>query len=237
MDIVRKSLLLIAVCLLIAAPAFATTWDAAADFSLTTNPGGAWSYGFSDSLGSTMTLFSNLDYAIMPGGGVAWDMSPELNAWSGFVVKNLNETATAWYGLVIPAGGVAFHPGFAGVEGGLPAKPFLPNIARWTAPVDGIVAVDYGFSSPMDGIGVHVMQNGSELFSGLLSDSSYSGTLLCTVAVGDTIDFVASCPGDDCRNKFANFSGTITTVPEPSAMIALFSGLIGFGGLALRRRS
>lgn len=233
---VRKSLLLAVACLLLAAPAFASTWDAAAEFSLTTNPLGVWSYGFSDTLGGTMTLFNNLDYAILPGGGVAWDMSPEPNAWSGFVCKNLNPTATSWYGLEIPAGGVAFHPGFVGVENGLPAKPFLPNIVRWTSPVAGQVSVAYGFASPLDGIGVHVLQNGSELFSGLISNSSFSGTLLCNVAIGDTIDFVASCPGDDCRAKFVNVSGTITTVPEPSALVATFSGLVGIGGLVLRRR-
>ena len=68
----KHGLLKIAIALALSpfaiAPAQALTFDAATDFSLTNNPNGVWSYGYSSTLGGVFNLYpdkgniSGLDY-------------------------------------------------------------------------------------------------------------------------------------------------------------------------------
>ncbi len=251
MDKVTKSLLLIAVCLLTVAPASATTWDLAADWQGTQT--GVWSYGFLTP-GYPMVPFaqySTTNYAPFyswEGPGAPGD---EGYVWEGFMVKNPTEEAVHivapgdTLGIDVPAGGVAVRPEFT-----------RPILVRWTAPYDmpsitihnaydttvEAYMMGYVFTWPLGGsLGVldaAWLESEYDIYGNVAGPAHLEFNLTVTgVKKGDWIDFaLTSWTDPSLPNQIANMTATVTGVPEPSAIVALFSGLVGFGGLVLRRK-
>ena len=166
--------------MLLALPGFATTYDVALDFSPTSNPAGAWSYGWSSELTSPFGLYAHSFIDRDIDHWTVTDPSPpnvSHNGTSGVITTN--PETIRWQ-----PGQFALHPGEAGEY----------SHARWTAPGDGTCDINAEFSG-IDLTGtttdVHVLHNGVVLFSGSVAgfDDTELFSTSVSVGAGDTIDF------------------------------------------------
>jgi hypothetical protein len=213
-----------------------TVYDAAADFSLSSNPNGVWSYGASGStLGSAVTLFtsSTTAWAGTPGISVWQGTEPAFNTLYPLVGKNTtNQTVTTGGGFVpLLAGQLFQHPAPSGAY----------SVVRFTAPSDGSYALNATFEG-RDVRGtttdVHVLVDNVSIFDGNVngfgssSDQAFSGGVM--LHKGDTIDFAV---GFGSNHTFFSDSTALaatisSAVPEPSSVV-LF-GFAVLGGLVFR---
>jgi hypothetical protein len=165
---------------LLVLPGLATTYDVALDFSPTSNPAGAWSYGWSSELTSAFGLYAFTFNDRDIDNWTISDTSPPSvshNGTSGEIT--LNPETITWQ-----PGQFALHPGISGEY----------SHARWTAPADGTCEITAEFTG-IDHTGtttdVHVLHNSVSLFSG--SVDGYGDTELYSTSIsvdaGDTIDF------------------------------------------------
>lgn len=194
------------------------------DFSLTTNPNGAWRYGWTASRGSAFNLFT----ATTSNANHEWWYNPAIEAVS---VAQLRSN---------PAGNLALHPGVGGQN----------PVVRWTAPSQGTFRVLGSFvgndcNGPQTSTDVAVLHNSQTMTSGNVNGcgSTVPYDFVVTVGTGDTIDFtlgfgVNGWYGYDSTNLSAtirpvtiastphSISGTVTdgAVPVAGAVVTLFKG-------------
>jgi len=153
-------------------------FNAADDFSATSNPTKSWRYGYSTNLVGTFNLYTDkytyqsvLDVWCRPGRG------EPLVAYNG-------TNSTVYTGAIIQPGEIVFHPGPNGEK----------SIVRWTTPNSGSYDISATFSGA-DYFGatstdVHVLDNGTSIFDGNVNgNSSISYHKTWNLAAGDTIDF------------------------------------------------
>ena len=216
--------------------AVAQTYDAAAQFSLASNPNGVWSYGYGTP-GSTFTPFAVETSAWRGFSGFgAWDATP-----NGYPYAGLNPSGMTYnvYTAVVPSGVLFMHPGNSDAEA---------TIVRFTAPVSGSYDVA-GFFERLDtsngagdGVGVTIYDNGASLIArSLIPNTSYLAqskfNVVATLAAGDVLSFV------DDRNADYGYDATglaatitsMTAVPEPASSSVLGIGLLAMIGLRRRR--
>lgn len=206
----------------LASSASAQTYDFAADFSRTTNPNGAWSYGWVTAPGGAFNPYGS---RTVNGGIESWNDTGEGRSES---------LAVLWYdvsnihGIVMAPNEYALHPGPDGEW----------SVARFVAPVAGAFRIDALFDlvdadSP-GSTDVDVWINGTPLGSSSLAGygSSKAYATTAQLSVGDTVEFVANYGTD--RSFFSDSTrlrATLSPVPEPASLAAL-----GLGALALLRR-
>lgn len=216
-------------------------YNAAADFSLASNPNGAWNYGYSTTLGGTFILYTHSTTTTFG--------NPNFSSWQGdlagdgtpLVVKNLAATTQQGGGANLLPGELALHPGIGRQD----------SIVRWTAPDTGTLFLTTTFEGRDNGAGtttdVHVLDNNRSLFSanvngfGPSSDQSFSTSL--SVTKGDVIDFAVGVGPDgnfvsDTTGLSAsiNFSPAAAGVPEPSSILLFGMGGASFAVYGWRRR-
>jgi hypothetical protein len=201
-----------------------TVWTLAGDFSAVSSTAGAWSYGWTPTLGGTFTPYDHLNTA---GAVQIWTTASGYPALEFNPTGSLIQLGTVFF----PATTVVQHPG--------PGGEF--SVARWTAPATGIYAITAAFVSSDAAsatTGVFVRQNSSTLASGNVDVSTpfaYSLSSLSLTA-GDTIEF--------SLNYGLNFNygfdttvtiAVITAVPEPMTS-ALLAGAAALGAAIWQRR-
>ncbi len=221
-------------CLIVTAlPVAAATYNAAADFSASSNPNGVWSYG-SLSLLTGFTL-STSNVASYSGSGLAgWlgnlDARPD-----GIPYILYNGTANP-----ITLVNSTYQPGQLGLQSGLNGQY---SDVRWTAPFSGsfsIAATFSGLSSAGDSSDVHILLNGTSIFDANVNGSpnpqSYSGTQ--ALAAGAILDFISGTGSDGNPNEGnTGLAATIVAVPEPTTVSLVgmaFGSLLAF---RLRKRT
>lgn len=208
-------------------------FNAANDFSATSNPNGPWSYGMSPTLNGTFTQLSATNSYV--NGGT-------LNAWqaaSGSVFTNPTTTLPGVFSadgaftqgsVSLPAGALAQHPGSAGQY----------SVVRFTAPFDGTYDLTSAFSSG-DTTGattdVYVLLNGSPVFNGTVNGAVGSGPFaqVFQLAAGDRLDFAVGLGNNGTFNNDTTIlSANIVATPEPATLGVL--GALGLAGAGYVRR-
>jgi hypothetical protein len=206
---------LIASLAVTSAVAHAATFDPAADFSLSGNPHGPWSYGYSQTLGGPLILHTNSG----SGGGLDyWNT----DVWIGlpWIVRNATTNPILWSGTATFEPGVlSLHPGaFGEVE-----------VLRFTAPVAGSYRV-YGAFFGQDSVGpttsdVHILRDGTSIFDAAVSDfgTAHAFDTTLTLAAGSQLDFAVGLGFITTNIYDSNYydstgvSALITQVPAPDS--------------------
>jgi hypothetical protein len=211
-----------------------TVYDAAGDFSLTSNPNGVWSYGTTGmTLTGPLTLFTAT--AINVG-------APFVDGWVGTelpfgpgsipfpeVAKNTTGSTQSANDVVVLHYELTEHPSNTGAYA----------IVRFTAPTSGVFQVNTTFEGRETfptSTDVHVLLNGSSLFDGAVvgfgppSDQSFAMSL--NLNAGDHLDFAVGWGNGTFFGDTTALAATISAVPEPSS--AVLFGFAALAGLVLR---
>jgi hypothetical protein len=174
-----------------------TDFDLARDFSLTSNPNGAWSYGWAPTVGGEFTPIT-FTQTVTVAGNIpiqSWQLGPS----SAPAVFHNGGTNT-WL-----AGQGTFPPRATWFHGGANGAPENFGLIRFTVPpgkggnYEMVTAVEpHFFPASAGDTDFHIVKNGSELFGQFLAKdqgTSYSNTVV--LAEGDTIDFVIGRGADE----------------------------------------
>ena len=195
----------------------ASTYSAADDFSSSNNPNGAWSYGWSATLGSTFNLDTTSTNSYQATGLIGWLGNQEPGGYP-FVLDN-DTASTILFGsaTAVQPGQLLEHPG----DG-------YHAVVRWIAPFSGMYGISAtfsGLSSAGDSVDVHILHNGTPIFNsavfGSPSPTSYSA--ITNLVVGDTIDFVVGDGGNGKNEDATALSATIV----PEAPLSTCPNLVG----------
>jgi len=229
-----------ATCLCGATAQAATIYSAQGDFSIASNPNGAWAYG-TGTAGSSFAAMPVSGYGVLNANFAYWQVANPVSLVP-LIGVNTGSSPDVFGTVLVPTDVLFMHPG-----------PSTDAIVQWTAPSAGTYTISGGFEllddNPSGVIG-EVYDNGTQLYTGTLTGPAANlGTLTpggsetfsetVTLAAGDKISFAVNNDGsfyDDSTGLMA----TITAVPEPATWAMMVFGLGGMGaGLraARRRRS
>jgi len=214
----------------------ATTYNAALDFSLSSNPNGVWSYGYSTTLGSPMGLD---DVTVINGYGLCvWRNASQDPNGPSFAYNPtaspiiIDDTATGGTDhMVWNPYQLSMDPGSGGQY----------CVLRFTPPEGGEYQIQGAFSSVDQYFGaktdVHILVNGTSFFDGVVygttSVSDFDQSL--QLNAGDTLDFAVGTDGLPWGWDTTGLGATITLVPEPSVFgLCIASFLLAY--LRLSRR-
>lgn len=208
-------------------------FNAAGDFSATSNPNGVWSYGQSATLTSAFQIYTQ-------HGPDNADPIPGLNAWFGTsaysvpaVLYNPTSSVIVHDSITVQPGELFFHPG--------QADQF--SVVRFTAPDTGTYSLSSAFS-PVDSMAttdVHVLLDNASIFDGLVNHSPTSFATVLSLTAGDVLEFKV---GYGANGNYSNDStgldvrlteATATPVPSSLAMLAGAAVIAGIGAIVRRR--
>jgi len=173
-------------------------------FSVTKNPNGVWSYGWEQSRGSALNLYTQ---TVSVNSVIGWTTPSRVD---GGVFNNPTDAPITIGTVTTPAMSAAFSPG-----------PQNQNaVFRWTAPFSGQYAVSAKFYG-VDYVGpttsdVSILHNDTQLFAayvngyGPSSNQSYTGTV--SISKGDTLDF--TCGYGDNGNYYYDTTGLVVTITQ-----------------------
>ncbi|MCC6123380.1 MAG: PEP-CTERM sorting domain-containing protein [Pirellulales bacterium] len=212
--------------------AHAVVYDARADFSATNNPNGAWTYGYSTSIGGAVTPLNSCgDY--MGYGFTSWYIhgntaSPVVTLYD----HPFQDSEPLYYPKPNELG---LHPGYWGMEN---------SIVRWTAPDAGTITVNATFTAADTGTkDIFVYHNHNQLLLQRIPTQpktnwpSVPFSVNIAVQSSDTLDFgvgPANHYFDDTIALAAQIN--FTPVPEPSTLALLGMGTVGLVAFAWRKR-
>lgn len=182
--------------------------DAFSDFSLSSNPNGNWSYGYTNGLGNSISLHTTAETDFVPGVN-RWT-TPALNDFYFMIAKNITGNPISLGTANYPTDMLWMHPSI----------PNWYNVVRWTAPVSGIFSLSGKFAgldvvTSVADTDVHILRNSttdllpSTVLRGLGTEQPFSFTL--DITVGETFDFaVGRGPSGFHQNDSTGLKVTIT---------------------------
>ncbi len=172
-----------------------TSWNATTDFSKTSNPNGAWSSGWTATLGSAFVVYPT---AVTGSGFDGWVDPAILNLGSPTYHKN--NSASTVNG--VAPGQVSLHPGCNANE---------YSELRWTAPSAGNYLANVQFLVGNSGnTDAAVLVNGGvPVFTAASTGGNPSYSSFRTLAAGDRIQFTVGTGGDGCLSDDTPLAVTI----------------------------
>lgn len=202
------------------------------DFTVASNPNGAWSYGYSNTLTGPFE-FSPLAVTDLSGTPIdGWFTN---TIFDGNPSVTYNETAAE-----VALGTVRWEPGQIILHPG-PQGQF--STARWIAPVAGIYQISTSFLG-QDVVGtttdVHVLLNGVSLFDGTVN--GFGPTTLIsfadvqTLAANDVLEVKVGYLNGTFVNDSTGVTFDIQAIPEPASIVLASTALVFGVGLRLVRR-
>ena len=171
----------------------ANVFDLSSDFPTNSNPGGVWTFGWKTNLTDPVVPFAFS--RTVPGDTGTFFVWSHFNNSVAEIDKNISDvTATTGSGQgVYPPGSVVVFAGYNGAGDNY-------GVVRFTAPSNGLYAINCGvasaFNGPISGdTDFHVIKGSTELFSAQIPASSttvtngsgYTNSL--ALNAGDTLDF------------------------------------------------
>ncbi len=161
-------------------------YDAARDFSISSNPNGVWSYGWLASLGSPLNLYTVTDSTTFSGLS-AW-LETGMTMYAPPLVGHNDTQATLCYlSFCVPPAYLQLHPGVNNEV----------SVVRWTAPTSGTFFLEgaaRGLDLYTSTSFLALLNSEQRLFSATIIDRDpphyFHRTL--TVSAGDTVDFVVN---------------------------------------------
>jgi hypothetical protein len=167
------------------------SYDANRDFSLASNPNGAWSYGALPGIGGAFTPLAATHVQSAANGVEVQSWELQLYSEPAVFCNTSAQTATSGENGTYPPGTIWFFAGYPGSGHNLGA-------IRFTLPAgeDGTYRVEAAVQHYLDGppagdTDFHVAKNGAELFGQFLAPMDRAGyTNALLLAAGDTIDFL-----------------------------------------------
>jgi hypothetical protein len=192
----------------------AGAFSASGDFSHTTNPNGAWTYGFRPAQGTNFTLITTVAKVNSNPDVWFWEGIPTPLPYYGEPIIGKNEgtspfviNGTTVYG----PGAFALHPGPNGERATL----------RWTAPGAGAyhIAASFRGADAAGSRDVHIEVGGVQVYTVIVNGNQLTQTYTndFTVAAGENIDVMVGSNG-----LFFNDT-TVTTVTITSLMGTVYS--------------
>ncbi len=203
------------------APAPVSNYNAASDFSPTSNPAGAWSYGYKSAPNSAFTLSANNG---QPWTGGVSNWSPNAGgACCPTVTENTTGATQTYAGgaVVQPAELLNLHPGASGEQ----------SVVRWTAPAAGTYQIAGRFEGIDAAVGtttdVHILDNQTEILSNNVNGygSQVPFNLTVLASAGEAIDFAVGFGSNQTYNNdstglAASITPVAATVLTPVAVTA-----------------
>ncbi len=209
MKLLRSFAFAMVVALLASAAASAQTYNVVTDFSLASNPNGAWSYGFTFMPGTPFILYNQSSSTCTPGLSI-WGLQIDPCYFIPAVLQNTTGTTFCFATDCLPPDYLATSPGYNDQL----------NVVRWTAPTAGVWGIE-GAAMGTDCVyptttDFHVSQNGHQLLTIVIDscDIATSFNMRRTFAAGDTLDFTTDWGADgNTYGDGTGFRATITFVP------------------------
>jgi hypothetical protein len=209
-----------------------TIYDAVKDFSISSNPNGAWSYLYDPGTGPQLLTQTAVNYGAT--GVDAW-----LNGLSGAQAAGTMKNTTA--STVTISGTVVLPPDLLNMD----PVGNKSDITRWTAPSAGTWSISglfQGVDTSQHSHTVEVLENSTTILLTPTTISTYGQIVNISanvsLAKGDTIDFIVN-GATVFTDLGTGLSATIqlASVPEPSTIaLAVLGGVTLAGGFYCRRR-
>lgn len=207
-----------------------TVYDAALDFSTTSNPNGVWSYG-------TTNGFNNNTFTLLPDnspilGMASWN--PAGSADLPAVYKNNTLTPIVAGTATYAPGSIGFHPGSGNTTA----------VYRFTAPTTAL----YSFNATAFAQDTHptttqvaLVLPDNTLYTGTVTSvsatNSFAATGTITLTAGQTLNLEVGNGGNGNLFDSTGATFTVTVVPEPETTALMLAGLAALGFVAKRRKN
>jgi len=209
-----------------------TVFDVSRDFSVNSNPTGAWSYGWASAIDGSFSVFPQVVQGPSQNGVPVTFWAKNTSEPAVVYFNHSSETSISDNGQgVYPPGAVWFY---AGVDG----HPDNYSVIRFTAPSNGIYRLESVVRSYLDGdrsgdTDFHIAKNGAEIFGQFLpprTGTGYSNTL--GLVAGDKIDFAVGRGQDGIQYgsglKIQARLERVSDGPPPPPPAVTLSGLVEF---------
>ena len=197
-------------------------YDAALEFSSSSNPNDAWSYGFSGTATGPLTLFTNPQNRFEPAQLPGWarDAAPATSSLPAvFHNPSTSPVPVADYPAPVDPGALVVHPG------DLADEDFV--FVRFTAPATASYNISASFEAldTTTGVQALVITNQSTIlhdqtFSGFGTVNVFGTPDVIPLNSGDTIDFVVGHAGNYV-NDSVQLQALVTQVPAPATLALL----------------
>jgi hypothetical protein len=191
--------------------ASAQTYNVVTDFSGTSNPNGAWSYGYLTAPGTPLILYTATENDNCISGISFWGLYLGSCSLLPVVGKNDTTETVCWATDCLPPNYIVTSPGYTGQL----------NVVRWTAPASGIyqlsgavMGTDYVYPTSTD---FYVRLNGSLLFTTVVDSYDIPMTFgrRQSLRAGDTLDFVTDWGSNhNAYGDGTGFRAIIATVSD-----------------------